>query len=308
MGMNGGGSDNLMVGCLLISNNVKGYSKGWEAGGIKIANSRRFHVDRCLAVKNDGPGFWFDIDNRDEIIERCYAAENYGPGVFVEISKTASVRNNLCVRNGLKDEPGAWGHSGILLGEAMQCLVENNVCVGNRSGIAVRQQNLRTLKPDPKRGRETEKRYYSQGHVFRHNISAFNRDWQFVLFGDNPFFGPHPSKLAAEQTEMPPSLMALHDPAQREWRMEQNLYYRGDGKGLICWGAPWRPKHLSYEDISAFQRACNLNLEQDSLVADPQFINRQGGNFALSPDSPAKRLGAGFTAPPADPAALEAVK
>jgi parallel beta-helix repeat protein len=292
MGMSGHGADNRMEECRLVGNNVKGFSKGWEAGGIKVALSRRFHIVRCLAEKNDGPGFWFDIDNREEVIEGCTARENDGPGIFVEISETATVRNNLCVRNGLKDEKGAWGHAGIALGEAMNCLVEHNVCVGNRSGIAVRQQNIRMLKPDPSRGRETEKRYYSQGHVFRNNISAFNREWQFVLFGDNPFFGLHPTIPKEKQPPPSPEDMALYDPDQRQWRMERNLYYAAGGQGLICWGAPWRPKHKRYKDLSELQR--EHKLEEGTLVADPLFVDVQKENFALSPASPARGIGAGL--------------
>jgi hypothetical protein len=111
LGMSGHGIDNRMENCTLEGNNVKGYSNGWEAGGIKVTASRRFLIVHCTAVRNDGTGFWFDIDNRDERIEDSYAAENNGAGIFVEISETAIVRNNLCVRNGLKDERGSWGHA-----------------------------------------------------------------------------------------------------------------------------------------------------------------------------------------------------
>lgn len=190
MGMGGHGIDNRMENCTLEGNNVKGYSKGWEAGGIKVTASRRFQILRCISVRNDGAGFWFDIDNHDERVEGSYAAENNGPGIFIEISETATVRNNLCVRNGLKDERGSWGHAGILLGEAMRCIVEHNVCAGNRTGIEVRQQSIRSLPADPARDRPEEKRYYSDQHIFRNNISAYNRDWQFALFGDNPFLAP----------------------------------------------------------------------------------------------------------------------
>ena len=299
MGMGGHGADNLMEECRLVGNNVKGYSKMWEAGGIKVSLSRRFRIARCIAEKNDGCGFWFDIDNRDEIVEGCYSAENNGAGIFIEISETATVRNNLCVRNGLKEERGAWNSVGISLGESMSCVVEHNVCVGNRSGISIRQQGLRALKSDPSHDRPEEKRYYSQGHVIRQNISAFNRDWQFVLFGDNPFFGLHPSIPIEKQPPPPPEVMALFDPAQRQWRMDHNLYFAAAGaKGLICWGAPWMPKHQEYKDLPAFQR--DHHLEDGSIVADPQFVDRPSGDFDLLPASPARPIGAGFTQAPAE--------
>jgi hypothetical protein len=284
MGMGGHGIDNRMENCTLEGNNVKGYSKGWEAGGIKVTTSRRFQIVHCIAVRNDGPGFWFDIDNRDERIEDSYAAENNGPGMFIEISETATLRNNVCVRNGLKDERGSWGHAGILLGEAMHCVIEHNLCVGNRIGIEVRQQRVRSLDADPARDRPEEKRYYSDQHIFRNNISAYNREWQFALFGDNPFFGA--KREVSEQD------LELMDPDRRGWQSGRNLYYAGSGEGLILWGAKWLPRHQEFQDLAGFGTAHHL--EQGSMVAEPMFVNWEGGNFSLRPGSPAMRIEAGI--------------
>lgn len=292
MGMSGSGTANRMENCTLNDNNVKGYSKGWEAGGIKVALSRNFAIRRCISIRNDGPGFWFDIDNRDELIERSYAAENNGPGIFVEISETATVRNNLCVRNGLKDEPGAWGHAGILLGEAMRCVVEHNICAGNRTGIEVRQQAIRSLAADPTRNRPEEKRYFSDQLIFRNNISAYNREWQFALVGDNTFFGAR--REVSEQD------LELLDPGRRRWTSGRNVYYAPPGKGLILWGAKWLPKHQEYSDLESFAAAHHL--EQGSIAADPLFVNWENGDFTLRPASPAKRLEAGFSEVPVIPA------
>ncbi|HEY3341659.1 MAG TPA: right-handed parallel beta-helix repeat-containing protein, partial [Anaerolineae bacterium] len=62
LGLSGAGTRNLMEDCKLEGNNVKGFSKDWEAGGMKAANTRNFQVQHCSAIRNDGPGFWFDID------------------------------------------------------------------------------------------------------------------------------------------------------------------------------------------------------------------------------------------------------
>jgi hypothetical protein len=266
MGMSGHGT-NVMEDCTLESNNVKGYSKGWEAGGIKVTKSTNFKILHCRAIRNDGPGFWFDIDNREELVEGSYAAENNGPGIFIEISETATVRKNLCVRNGLKNEPGAWGHAGILLGEAMHCTVERNICAGNRVGIEVRQQRIRTLP-----GKE----YYSDGHVFSKNIAAFNREWQFALVGDNPFFGAKKEATTAE--------IELFDPDKRAWKSGDNVYFAGPGAGLILWGAKWLPKHQEFSDLKKF--AAEHGLDGTSIVADPQFANWEAGDFTIKADSP----------------------
>jgi len=291
MGMSGHGVRNVMEECRLEGNNVKGYAKIWEAGGIKVVMTRGFVIRRCEAVRNDGPGFWFDIDNRNGLVERSYAAENNGAGIFAEISETITIRNNLAVRNGLKNEPGAWCNAGILLGEAMRCVVEHNISVGNRHGIEVRQQRIRNLEADPKRDRPEEKRYYSEGHVFRHNIAAFNREYQFALFGDNAFFGA--------KKEVPPSDLELLNPDQRGWRAENNLYFAAPGAGLILWGAKWLSKHQEFSDLDAFRS--QHDLERGSVAADPLFANWQAGNVNLHPQSPAKKLGAGFTEAPVSP-------
>ena len=280
MGMGGHGIQNVMEECRLEGNNVKGYKKGWEAGGIKIAMSRGFVIRRCEAVRNDGPGFWFDIDNRDGLVEHSYSAENHGAGIFAEISETITIRNNLAVRNGLKDERGSWCNAGILLGEAMRCVVEHNISVGNRHGIEVRQQSVRTLEADPKRDRPEEKRYYSEGHVFRDNIAAFNREYQFAVFGDNPFFGA--------KKEGSPQDLELWNPDKRGWRAENNLYFAGPGAGLILWGAKWLPKHREYRDLKTFE--AEHHLEQGSMVADPLFVNWEAGDFKLKAGSPAEKV------------------
>ncbi len=286
MGMSAHGVGNRMENCTLEGNNVKGFSKAWEAGGIKITVSRGFQIVRCKAVGNDGPGFWFDIDNRGELIEDSFAAENNGPGIFVEISETATVRNNLCVRNGLKEERGAWGNAGILLGEAMRGTVEHNICAGNRVGIEVRQQRIRSLAADPARDRPEEKRYYSDQHIFRYNISAYNREWQFALVGDNTFFG---AKREVSELDL-----RLLDPDLRGWRAGNNIYFAGPGEGMILWGAKWLPKHEEFRDLAAFEN--EHHLEQGSMISEPLFVNWEKGDFTLRSESPARHLGAGFTA------------
>ena len=277
MGMGAQGVHNVMEECRLEGNNVKGYRKGWEAGGIKVVMTQGFVIRRCQAVRNDGPGFWFDIDNRDGLVENSYSAENFGAGFFAEISGPVTIRNNLAVRNGLKDEPGSWCNAGILLGEAMHCVVEHNISVGNRHGIEVRQQRIREAGS---RGPSREKRCYSDGHVFRDNIAAFNKEYQFAVFGDNTFFGA--------KKEVSPEDLELLNPDKRGWRAENNLYFAAPGEGLILWGAKWLPKHLEYRDLKTFQ--AEHHLEQGSKVADPLFVNWEAGDFKLKPGSPAEKL------------------
>ncbi|MCX6984238.1 MAG: hypothetical protein NT118_05720, partial [Lentisphaerae bacterium] len=64
-------------------------------------------------------------------------------------------------------------------------------CVGNKDGIAVREQGPRPLKTDdfglwP---------YHNQGHVIVGNVCALNKGYQLALWYDNGFFGPHPAAV-----------------------------------------------------------------------------------------------------------------
>jgi parallel beta helix pectate lyase-like protein/chondroitinase B-like protein len=290
MGMGAIGQDNVVEECKLIHNNTLDYPTEWEAGGIKVVLSDRFRISRCLAKDNNGVGFWFDIDDRDSIIERSDAFDNE-VGIMVEISQRTTVRNNVVVRNGLNPNRG-WRESGILIAESNNTLVESNICVDNRAGIAVRQQGVRTVPANPERGRLEPVRFYSDGLLSRHNISAFNRQWQFAFFGDNPFFGGKYlwmiRRLFGKGDRGDAADMQLLDPSKWLWRMDRNVYFAQSGSGLILWGAPWLSGHTVYESLDTFRR--DHHLDQHSIVADPEFADRRRGDFSLRPGSPAVKL------------------
>lgn len=288
MGMSGGGFNNRMEECRLIGNNVKGFNKMWEAGAIKVVLSRGFQIVRCVAEGNDGPGFWFDIDNRESLVEDCRAVENHGPGIMIEISETATIRGNTCLRNGLKEERGDWINAGILLAESMNCHVEGNVCVGNRTGIAIRQQEIRDIRPDPEWDRPSRAYYYSHGHTIRGNLCAFNREWQFALLGDNPFFAD-----AADQRRVPKEDLARLNPAERDLQLEGNVYWPGENRRLLTWGVPWLPRHREYRDLGEFQS--DTGLESGSQVADPRFRDWHRDDLTFLPGSPIPSLLPGVT-------------
>jgi hypothetical protein len=291
LGMGGNGQDNLLEQCKLIHNNTLDYPTDWEAGGIKVVGTERFRIARCQANENNGTGFWFDLDNRDGVIEGSYAADNTDAGIGIEIGREMTVRNNVAVRNGLHAH-GGWGQAGILIAESMDSLVEYNICVANLTGIAVRQQGVRVLPASSESGRTEPVRFYSDALVFRHNISAFNRQWQFALFGDNPYFaGKYVwliRRLLGKGSRGDPAEMALLDPAKWSWRLDHNVYFAPPGSELILWGAPWLSGHKVYDSVDAFRR--EHQLDQDSIVADPEFGDRNHGDFSLRPGSPAAAL------------------
>jgi hypothetical protein len=290
MGMGAIGQDNVLEECKLIHNNTLDYPTEWEAGGIKVVLSDRFRISRCLAKDNNGVGFWFDIDDRDSIIEQSDAFDNE-VGIMVEISQGITVRNNVVARNGLNPNRG-WRQSGILIAESNNTRVENNICVDNRAGIAVRQQGVRIVAASPDRDRLEPVRFYSDGLIFRHNISAFNRQWQFAFFGDNPFFAGKYlwmiRRLFGKGDRAGAVDMQLLDPSKWDWRMDHNVYFAQSESGLILWGAPWLPGHTAYDSLDTFRK--DHQLDQHSIVVDPEFADRSRGDFSLRPGSPAVKL------------------
>jgi len=284
IGMGGGGRDWLMENNSLLHNNQKGYSTGWEAGGIKITHTRGGKVIDVRAIGNNGPGIWLDIDARDVLIDRCFAHDNTGSGIHVEISGDVTITNCLLVNNGGGRE-GNWAHGGIQLSESDNCRVEHNVCVGNRTGIAIRMQGPRTFKDID--GNEVS--YHTKGHVIRRNIAADNVMYQFGLWGDNVFFGPHPSaNVGMRGTPL--------NPDELELTIDENLYYPRDDQGLILWGCPWRAKHKKYPTLADFVRDHNQDVK--SLVADPMFVDGESSDFRLRQASPAIERGIGLKVAP----------
>jgi len=285
-GMGGGGRHFRLEQVVLDHNNLKGYAKGWEAGGIKITHARDGIVRRCQAIANDGAGIWFDIDVRDVLVEQCLCRDNAGHGIYVEISGGFRIRNNLCVRNGTDDH---WGHGGISIAESDHCTVEHNTCVLNPTGISIREQGPRTFRGIDRK----DVTYRVHDITIRRNVCAFNTLYQFGLWSDNVFFGPHPSPRVGSRG-------TPYDPDQCNIHLDYNLYWRKGEAKLALWGVPWRKKHKVYDDLPTWQR--ERRQDAHSLVADPLFVDPRAGNWGLKPDSPARKLRAGPLKPPVAPA------
>jgi parallel beta-helix repeat protein len=281
-GLGGGGRHFLLEEVALERNNLKGFDKDWEGGGMKIALARDGTVRRYTAAANNGVGLWFDIDVRDVTVEECLCLDNAVHGIFVEISGGFTVRNNLCAGNGTDDR---WGSAGIAVGESDNTTVENNTCVLNPTGITLREVG-------PRRCRSIDGKQVSyQVHdvTVRRNVCALNRRYQIGLWWDNPFFGPHPTPSVASQgTPL--------DPARAKLRFDENLYWPEGKQQVALWGCPWRPRHAKYGELAAWQS--ERGQDQHSLVADPQFVAPSKGDWSLRPESPARKLGAGPVRPP----------
>lgn len=106
LGATAGGTDILFENNRIYANNTADFDPAWEAGGLKITESRSVTLRGNRVDRNGGPGLWCDIDCRDVLIEGNHVEENLGPGIFYEISYAAVIRRNTLRRNG--DARATW--------------------------------------------------------------------------------------------------------------------------------------------------------------------------------------------------------
>jgi len=289
--------------CLWVGNCWKPISRGWDAGGFKICRASGGVFRRCAFVRNGGPGLWLDIDDTDVLIAESAFVDNELSGVFVEISRNITVTRNLFLRNGVGSAGGApshdWSVAGIQIAESRDCTVTFNTCVGNKDGIALREQGPRPLDTADA-GRIA---YRNVGHVIASNVCAGNLGWQLALWYDNGFFGWHPAEKARYKT--PAAYEAflrtrrrpVYDPADQRMLIDRNVYFPAAGQGLVLYGTPWRPKHRTFADVRSFAAATGF--ARAGQVADPGFVDAGAGNYRFAAGGAARRLRAGWSTAPA---------
>ena len=164
-----------MTGCTVRDNNIKGFDRGWEAGGNKICMTRGAVLESCVFTENRGNGIWFDIGNEDCTVRNCLIASNEDAGIFYEISYGLHAHDNAIVGNGLADTSGGWGASaGISISSSPGCLIERNLLLGNKEGFAFREQTRSTPRIDSRK----DEPVWNHDSTIRNNVLAYNRDAQ----------------------------------------------------------------------------------------------------------------------------------
>ncbi|GJD79329.1 right-handed parallel beta-helix repeat-containing protein [Methylobacterium gregans] len=167
LGATAGGTDILFENNRIYANNTAGFDSAWEAGGLKITDSRSVVLRGNRVDRNGGPGLWCDIDCRDVLIEDNHAEDNVGPGIFYEISYAAVIRRNTLRRNG--DPRATWfWDADIQIAASEEVEVSDN-------DITVRPDGHAVVLVDQARER-------AQGGLYR---TAQNRvhDNRFVFLG-----------------------------------------------------------------------------------------------------------------------------
>jgi hypothetical protein len=283
----------LFSDCLVENNNTKGFDRGWEAGGDKLALCRDAVLERSRFVRNRGNGIWFDIGNTNCTVRQCLIADNEDAGIFYEISYALRAHDNVIVGNGFAGSAGAWGaQAGISLSSSPGCVIERNLVAGNREGFNFREQ----MRSTPTIEDRKERPVWNHDQLVRRNLIVFNRDaqvWGWFDVIDNRHWPAR--SAAAKETGTTPNARpgdiagaytAKTSDGQPEGltldklrlRFENNLYFAAPGRGWFKWGTSWS-RHQSYASLKEFQ--ADLGIDARSQVFEPGFADMLQLDFRM---------------------------
>jgi len=285
----------LFAECAVEENNVKNFSRNWEAGGDKLCLCRGAVIETSRFLRNRGSGIWFDIGNEQCEVRNCLIADNEDAGIFCEISYRLRAHDNVIVGNGFASTPGAWGaQAAICLSSSPYCLVERNLMVGNREGFNFREQ----LRTTPTVDNDAEQPVWNHDENVRNNIIAWNRDAQvrgwFDVDDDRHWPANHPRAKgrAGAKRERPSADLADEYRARKNTNQprdltleklklsfENNVYFAAAGQNFWVWGTGWH-EHASYDMVEDLQKA--LGMERGGRVFAPKFADLLSFDFRLS--------------------------
>jgi hypothetical protein len=304
LGFHASRAHNLLFSeCIVRDNNVKGFSRGWEAGGDKLVYCRGAVLERSQFVANRGSGIWFDVGNENCVVRNCLIADNEDAGIFYEISYGLHAHDNVIVGNGFGETPGSWGAaSAISLSSSPNCVIERNLMVGNREGFNFREQNRKTSLIDDK----NERWIWNHDQCIRNNVMALNRDAQVRGWFDIDDGRHWPAALQDAVEKEKGKGKAARDRAadylargtagapvgltleKLNLAFENNLYCAQPWQGLFHWGVEWgrHKKYANLEDVRS-----ELKLERGSRTADFRVEDHLARDFRVPADSPALKMG-----------------
>ncbi len=263
----------LLTDCVVEGNNTKGFDRGWEAGGNKLALCRGAVLERSRFVRNRGNGIWFDIGNEDCVVRQCLIADNEDAGIFYEISFGLKARDNVIVGNGFASTPGAWGaQAGIAISSSPGCVIERNLLVGNREGFNFREQTRETPRIDNRRSVPV----WNHDELIRSNVIALNRDAQVWGWFDVKDGRHWPRKDTAQPTAAEgEKSLRLED---LQLKFVGNAYFAAPGQGWFSWGPNWA-RHERYAGLEEFRK--RLGIDEGGQVLAPEFADFHARDFRL---------------------------
>jgi Right handed beta helix region len=195
LGIGGYGSDIRIEKNRIWSNNIYGFDPGWEAGGVKIAESEGVTFRGNHVYENKGVGLWCDGDCRNVVYEENLIENNQWNGIFHEISFKAVVRNNVLRNNNRGDRGWFWGAE-ILLAASQDVEVSGNtlLIIPGTCGIMLLDQGRR----------DNGRSYKTRNNTIRGNEMTFegaacsggvsdtkpdNENFAIITDGNNRFDG-----------------------------------------------------------------------------------------------------------------------
>ncbi|MEJ1978036.1 MAG: right-handed parallel beta-helix repeat-containing protein [Acetobacteraceae bacterium] len=160
----GGATDVLIQGNEVWANNINGFDFDWEAGGVKVAESRGVVFTGNHVHHNIGPGLWCDVNCRAVLFENNTVEDNAAAGIFYEISSDAVIRDNTLRQNGQAVSSWFWGAD-------IQIAASGNVQVYANS-VTVRPEGRAIMLIDQNRPMPTTGYYKTQkDRVYRNTIT-----------------------------------------------------------------------------------------------------------------------------------------
>jgi hypothetical protein len=270
----------LFTDCVVRNNNIKGWNRGWEAGGDKIVLSRDAIIEKSVFEENKGNAIWFDIGNENCTVRNCLITNNQDAGIFCEISYGLHAYDNVIKDNGFSEHFGAWGaQAGICLSSSPGCIVERNLIIGNREGFNFREQNRSTATIDS----ATEISIWNHDEVIRNNVLAYNlvaQTWGWFDISDERHW---PIAMQQKASSMPGlSLEKLNI------QFSNNLYCTEGAQKLIVWGAGWR-HHVAFATLDEVR--LQLGFENGSQLGQIIFSDSLTEDFRVPAESAAQKMG-----------------
>jgi Right handed beta helix region len=195
LGIGGAGNNIRIEGNRIWSNNTYGFDPGWEAGGVKIAESDGVTFRGNHVYDNKGIGLWCDGDCRNVVYEENLVENNQWNGIFHEISFKAVVRNNVLRQNNRGGRGWFWDAE-IVLAASQDVEVSGNtlVIVPGSCGIMLIDQGRR----------DSGQSYKTRNNTIRGNEMTFegaacaggvsdtkpnNENFAIITDGNNRFDG-----------------------------------------------------------------------------------------------------------------------
>ena len=280
----------LFSECVVRNNNVKGFDRGWEAGGDRLVLCRGAILEKSQFLANRGNGIWYDIGNEACEVRNCLIADNEDCGIFYEISYGLNAHDNVILGNGFAATPGSWGAgAGISLSSSPSCRIERNLLIGNREGFDFREQGRTTPRIDD----EKEQSIWNHDQRILCNVIALNRDaqvWGWFDVDDGRCW-PAAMQEAAEKAkgqESQEKSAAGLTLEKLAIAFEDNLYSARPWQGLFHWGAEWK-LHKKYAALD--QVRSELGFERGGQVLDFKVADYPARDFRVPADSPMLKLG-----------------